>query len=156
MSPLGRWGLGASAAWTRSGLAHPDLNGGLAFLAAWDRRARVTLLADSPAVPGDRLALAWTGALGAPNPLADEPGEADRLGSLSRLDLRLAGHRFIGAATVPLAVAVRNAFDRDHAVVREPTPLVGRSGDGTLRLGVAPLDVYDVNILPALDLAVRC
>lgn len=153
--PVRPWSLGVSAALAHADLQHPALNAGAAFPAEWDRRARVTLLADGPVAAGLRVAAAWTLASGVPNPLAERDGEAARLPALSRLDLRLTAHRRLGRATASLAVAVRNALDRDNAVTREATVLVGRTPQGQTRLGVAPLDVYDAGVLPTLDLAVR-
>ena len=153
--PFGPWSVGASAAWARADLGHPALDGGQPFPAAWDRRVRVTLLADGPVLPGVRLAAAWTVASGVPNPLADVAGEADRLGPLSRLDLRLVARRQIGGADAALALAVRNVLDADNAVTREATPVVRRAAGESRRLGVVPLDIYDAGVLPTLDLSVR-
>ena len=154
-APVGPWSLGVSAAVGRSDLQHPALNDGAAFPAAWDRAGRATLLADGPLLPGVRLAAAWTVASGAPNPLVGEPDEAARLSPISRLDLRLVAHRRLGAATASLAVAVRNVFDDDNAITREPTALVRRNAEGRIRPGVVPLDVYDAGVLPTVDLALR-
>lgn len=154
-APVGPWSLGVSAAAARADLQHPPLNDGVAFPAEWDRRRRATLLADGPVLPGVRLAAAWTVASGAPNPLDGETGEAARLPSISRLDLRLTARRQLGDVTASLAVAVRNVFNRDNAVTREPTTLVRRNAQGQLRLGVVPLDVYDAGVLPTVDLALR-
>ena len=152
--PLGPWSAGLSAALSRSELRHPALNGGAPFAAEWDRPLRATALADGPLAPGVRVAASWTVASGAPNPLADDAGEADRLGPTSRLDVRLVARRRVGAATAELAVAVRNATDRDNAVTRERTALVRADRQGRLRLAAVPLDVYDAGLLPTLDLSV--
>ena len=152
--PLRPWSLAASAALARSELRHPDLNGGAPFAAEADRRARLTLLADGPLPFGLRLAAAWTLASGLPNPLADLDGEAGRLAPLSRVDLRLTAARRLGAARAELALAVRNLFDQDNAVTREQTTLVGPMGSEPRTL-VVPLDVYDLGVLPTVDLSVR-
>ena len=153
-APLGTWRLAASAALARSELSAPELDGGQPFAADHDRLARLTLLADGPVLAGVRLAAAWTGATGAPNPLAGQSDEADRLPALSRLDLRLTGSRPLGAARATLSVAVRNVLDRDNAVTRELTTLVGLADDEP-RIQVVPLDVYDLGVLPTVDLSVR-
>ncbi len=153
--PVRSWSLGLSAALARADLQHRALRGGEVFPAEWDRLARATLLADGLVLPDVRLAAAWTVASGVPNPLAERSGEASRLPSVSRLDLRLTAHRRWGRTTASLSLAVRNVLDQDNALTREPTTLVRRSAQGQTRLGIFPLDVYDAGILPTVDFALR-
>lgn len=154
-APVGAWSVGLSAALARSELAHPALNNGALFAADWDRRVRATALVDGPLARGVRLAASWTVASGAPNPLLDGPGEDERLAPVSRLDLRLSARRQIGSVDASLAVAVRNATDRDNVVTRELTPLVRRAVNDRQRLVTVPLDLYDVGALPSVDLSLR-
>ncbi len=154
--PAGAWSLGASGAVSRATFRHPDLERGEAFPAEWDRPLRLTLLADGPVLPGVRAAASWTVASGAPNPLAAQADEAERLPSLSRVDLRLTASRRIGAASLMLALGVRNLFDADNAFTREATNVVRvRRGLREPRLLTVPLDIYDVGLLPTVDLALR-
>ena len=152
---VGPWSAGATGALAAADLRHPDLAGGEAFPAAWDRRRRATLAADGPLARGLRLAAAWTLASGVPNPLAAEPGEPQRLGALSRLDLRLEARRALGPAAVALAVAVRNALSHDTPLTREMTALVAEAPQRRIRLAGVPLDVYDASRLVTLDLSLR-
>ncbi|OZC03819.1 TonB-dependent receptor [Rubricoccus marinus] len=154
--PVGAWSLGASGALARATFQHPELEGGEAFPAEWDRPVQFAILADGPVLPGVRVAASWTLASGAPNPLAPEAGEEERLPGLSRVDLRVTAEQRIGRAVATLSLAVRNVLDRDNAFTREATNVVrlGRPTDEP-RLLAVPLDIYDVGVLPTLDLALR-
>jgi hypothetical protein len=146
--------------WTNSyALAHVELqndrlNDGKRFPAEWDRRHQLT--SQVQVTRG-----AWMGALtgfyatGTPNPWAQwVDTEPKRLDAYHRLDASLSYERAFGRATVEATASVFNLYDRANPWYRDPVAVIARTGSRR-RIGFRIVDVYDLGIQPAFNLAVR-
>lgn len=143
-----------SYALSRVDLQSDRLSGGDRVPAAWDRRHQLT--AQLQAARG-----AWTGALtgfyatGTPNPWATwVEAEPDRLDAYHRLDASLSYRRAVGRATVELTASVFNVYDRANPWYRDPVAVLSRQGTRR-RISFRVVDVYDLGVQPAFNVAVQ-
>lgn len=156
---MGRQQLGA-ASWTASytlsrvELQNDVVNGGTRFLAEWDRTHQFSTQLQATLTPSFTANVSWLYASGTPNLLAYElPGEPAMLDAYHRMDASVQFRRALGTATLEARVSVFNLYDRDNPWYRDVVGIIDTS-QRPRRLSYATVDVYDLGLQPAFDVAV--
>lgn len=135
-------------------MQHPDVHGGHAFPAAWDRRHQYTTLLQGPLAPHLQWTCTWMLASGTPNVLAaTDSTEPARLPRYHRLDVTLQYRKVFSRFTLQTRLAVYNVYDRANTWYRLPTPAL-RPNAPERQLTLTNVDVYDLGFHPSFEVTV--